>query len=479
MTDIDAYISVHEKPTIGRRTALKAGAAAGAFAAFAALGSQPAGAQGRSGRKSSPDYGPLYPTRDLVTGLELLALPEGFSYMSYGWTGQIMDDGRPTPTDHDGMAVVAQKMNGSQVVMVRNHENSEGEGPQAFVEGGMYNPRQFGGTTNLVFDLKKKRFVESYNSLGGTVRNCAGGLTPWRSWISCEETFHTFDDGRFGDVNHGYIFDVPAYRPSNGVPIRSAGRFSHEAVAVDPRTGIVYETEDARPSGLFAYHNPGGPGHLEDGGDLYAYAITDDPGADLSASFANGTRFQGEWVKVEDPEGREGRPLDSAPGAALFSRLEGIWYTRGNIVFISTDGGDAGLGQVWLLNPKNDELRLIYESTDPAVLDGPDNVAATAAGALLLCEDGDSDPKRMIGLSRSGDLFDFCHNNIELKAGDIDVIDGIYPGTKDNFWDDAVGDYTSREWAGATFHGDWLFANIQSPGVTFAITGPWFLGALG
>jgi secreted PhoX family phosphatase len=341
----------------------------------------------------------------------------------------------------------------------------------------MYNPAQYGGTTNMVFDLRRKKFVRSYTSLGGTIRNCAGGLTTWRSWISCEETFHPWGEGPQG-FNHGYIFDVPAYRPSNGQPIKSAGRFSHEAVAVDPRTGWVYETEDARPAGLFLYKNPGGNSGLADGGDLYAWKVKGEDGADLAKSYEIGTVLQGEWVKVEDPEGKVGRPLDSAPGAALFSRLEGIWYSRGLFIIISTDGGDADLGSVWILNPKNNELRLVYESTDAAVLDGPDNVAATAAGNILLCEDGDSNPKRLVGLSNKGDLFHFAENNIELAEGDLDKIDAVFPGTKANFWDDAVGSFTSREWAGATFFGDWLFVNIQSPGVTFAITGPWFRGGL-
>lgn len=69
-------------------------------------------------------------------------------------------------------------------------------------------------------------------------------------------------------------------------------------------------------------------------------------------------------------------------------------------------------------------------------------------------------------------------NNVILTEGDIDKVDAVYPGVKDNFLcDDPVGSYTSREFAGATFYGKWLFVNIQSPGITFAITGPWNRGA--
>ncbi len=471
---------LHEPTTFGRRSVLKGSAAAAAAVGFTALASAPAEAVAMSQRddRRSPDYGPLSVVNDQATGLPLLALPEGFSYTSFGWTGQIMGDGRPTPTDHDGMAVVAKK--GSIISMVRNHELSQGEGPQSFVEGGMYNPDQFGGCTNLFFDLNTGKFVDDYVSQGGTIRNCAGGLTPWKSWITCEETFHPWGEGPQG-FNHGYVFDVPGFGISNGQPIRSAGRFSHEAIAVDPATGWVYLTEDARPSGLFQYRNPGGKARLEDGGELYCLALKGEPDADMSQSFENGKTFNVEWVKVEDPEGVNGRPLDSAPGAALFSRLEGAWYRpqgSGLIYFISTDGGDAGLGQVYTLRPKDNKLKMVYESRDASVLDGPDNVAITRRGGVLLCEDGDSNPKRLIGLSRSGSIFEFAQNQIVLEDGDIDKIDAVYPGTKENFWDNTVGDFRSREWAGATFYGDWLFVNIQSPGVTFAITGPWRNGTL-
>lgn len=457
-----------------RRTMLKVGAAGAASIAFGALAQQPAGANTRPARKSA-DYGPLVPTRDLATGLELLALPRGFEYRSYGWTGQIMGDGRPTPTDHDGMAVVARR--NQRIALVRNHELSAGEGPQSLVDGGMYNPAEFGGTTNMVFNTATGLFEEDWTSLGGTIRNCAGGLTPWRSWISCEETFHPWGEREDG-FNHGYIFDVPGFGKSDGTPIRSAGRFSHEAVAVDPRSGIVYETEDARPSGLYAYRNPGGRARLRDGGDLYAMVIKGIPDADMSQSYEIGDSFKIDWVQVADPEGKVGKPFDSAPGAARFSRLEGIWYDGGVMYFVSTDGGEMGLGQIWALRLSTRTLSLVYESRDSSVLDGPDNIAISPNGGIMLCEDGDSNPKRLIGLSQRGEIFNFCENLINLAEGDIDTIDAVYPGTKENFWDDTVGSFTSREWAGATFYGRWLFANVQSPGVTFAITGPWGQGAL-
>ena len=491
---IEQTTPASETTTLDRRGFVRAGMLGGAASlAFGALTAQARGFHDHNPHKGhdrghrhnqSPDYGPLKPAKCQATGLTLLALPAGFEYLSFGWTGQRMDDGRPTPTDHDGMAVCGRR--GHTIAMVRNHELSAGESNQCYVDGGMYNPAEYGGTTTLEFDLIRGRFTRSYTSLGGTIRNCAGGPTPWDSWISCEETFHTWRDG---DYNHGYLFDVPAFGISNGQPIRAAGRFSHEAVAVDPKTGVVYETEDAGSSAFYKYVQPGagdrnwrGRHHrgegLRDGGKLYALVVKDTPSKDCRGGFTPGDTFDVTWELVTDPEGIHGRAFDSAPNAAIFSRGEGCWEDDGNIYFVSTDGGTARLGQVWVYNPRRETLTLVYESTDASDVDGPDNIAISPRGGIILCEDGSSNPKRMIGLNHRGETFPFAENRIILEDGDIDKIDSIYPGTRSDFHDNVTGDYRSREWAGATFYGDWLFANIQSPGVTFAIRGPWKKGCL-
>jgi secreted PhoX family phosphatase len=247
-----------------RRVFLKRAATATATAAipFTAFLSRAEASPGSEQRRGpSPEYGPLAPVRDETTGLPLLMLPAGFTYLSFGWTGDLLSNGTLTPGAHDGMAAFraygrqrsgggaegddrernggeldeAGQHRGHLVHLVRNHERGRGTP----FSGVAYDLQAAGGTTTLVFDSRRGELVEAYDSISGTLRNCAGGVTPWDSWLTCEETTE------FTTVPHGYVFDVPCDGPGDPTPIREMGRFSHEAVAVDPRTGCIYETEDA------------------------------------------------------------------------------------------------------------------------------------------------------------------------------------------------------------------------------------------
>lgn len=495
MDPLKQYLSQFDKPQalhgIDRRGFLRAGSAGVAGVAFSAFGAAAfADGRGKHGgydhdwwfkdrhhdwrRRWSRDYGDLRPAVDETTGLALLALPRGFRYRSYGWRGQKMIDGARTPAGHDGMAVVARQ--DKRIVMVRNHELSSGGRPRCICPGAEYNSNESGGTTNLVFDLHSEQFEASWCSLAGTIRNCAGGPTPWGSWMSCEETFHPWY-GRGDGFNHGYIFEVPGFGIGNGAPIFDAGRFSHEATATDPRTGYLYETEDATPSALYRYV-PKTYGAYAAGGELYALTVVGEPGKDMTGSFENGRRFRVDWVRVEDPEGVDGRPYDSADGAAQFARLEGCWYEGGYIYFVSTSGGDAGHGQIYVYDPRRDILEMLYESPSAEAMDGPDNIAISPRGGIILCEDGGNDPQRLVGLTRRGDAFPFAENRIVLNDSDLGVLESLFPGVAAGEGAITAGTYTGSEWAGATFYDDWLFVNIQTPGVTFAITGPWNRGEL-
>jgi uncharacterized protein len=442
-----------------RGAAVAAGATA--FAPFDALAARTANAAVQK-RAFSVDYGPLFPARDQVTGLELLRLPRGFEYLTYSWRGDAMTDELATPGAHDGMAAFRI---GDRVTLVRNHEQGSFSGKFA---DPAYDPDANGGTTNLAFDPDKGEFVDSRASLSGTIRNCAGGPTPWRTWLTCEETTAI---NPVSGVRHGYILEVPADASGNPEPMKAMGRFSHEAVAVDPATGWVYETEDANPSGLYRFI-PAVPGDLTAGGTLEMLVI--DGGAYDTRADGTGTTYDStSWVRIDDPDWAPGQPSTVQQGidkgGAVFARLEGIWYGDGKLYIVSTSGGPIGQGQIFEYEPASGALRVLYASPAADILNNPDNITVSPRGGIMLCEDG-SGLEYLHGLTPDGEIFRFAANNIVVPAEGIPGKPAIAPGN-----------YTGSEWAGATFepkNGNWLFVNIQSPGVTFAITGPWRKGAL-
>ncbi|MFO0948604.1 MAG: DUF839 domain-containing protein [Planctomycetota bacterium] len=417
-------------------------------------------------------YGPLRPTKDETTGHDLLLLPEGFRYVSFGWTGDLLDDGSPTPGAHDGMAALSQ--DGSLITLVRNHEVGE-PGPSMADASLTYDPQAGGGCTRLVFDGAQRKLVSATAVLGGTHRNCAGGPTPWGTWLSCEETVDDAHGSAEGkplpfEKDHGYIFEVPSNGAVQPTPLRDMGRFVHEAVAVDPATGIVYETEDQHTAGFYRFL-PKTPGKLEDGGHLQMMKA--EGRTDLRQGATANESISVRWVDIVEPGRHHSPGTNDGLGvftqgkirdATTFARLEGCYHGGGKIYFVSTSGGDARLGQIWEYDPKNELLRLVFESPSSHILDYPDNVTMSPRGGLVLCEDGDQRAERLCGLTLDGQLFPLAQNNMVLA------------GQKNGF----TGDFRTQEWCGTTFSpdGQWLFANLQTPGLTVAITGPWNAGPL-
>ena len=411
----------------------------------------------------SAGYGPLHPA-----GPEL-ALPEGFSYAVLGVEGHPMSDGRPTPRAHDGMGLFP--VSDDVVRLVRNHEDQDPPGvasPLASAELA-YDPLAGGGTTTLEVQLDadgRPTLLRDFVSLGGTTINCAGGVTPWRTWLSCEET--TWGPGRGWSVPHGYVFEVPADAdgPVKAVPIPEMGRFVHEAIAVDPETGFVYETEDYNRRAGFYRFRPRTPGVLADGGALEMLAVRGRPQADLRTDQRAGVWREVEWVPIEHPDPPEAERRATTvweegyeAGGARFSRLEGCWHDDRSIYFHATNGGDEQLGQVWRYVPADEALVLVFESPSEDVLDSPDNLTVSPRGGILICEDN-SGTTHLRGLAPSGEIFPFARNLLNR-----------------------------REFAGACFSPDGrtLFINLQGDtisvgpgnlGHTFAIWGPWERGAL-
>ncbi|HEX7896877.1 MAG TPA: alkaline phosphatase PhoX [Planctomycetota bacterium] len=446
---------------------------------------------------ATPAFSPE-PAPELVKDPDyVLHLPRGFSYRMISRAGEKMDDGFLVPGAPDGMAAFPGP--DGKTILVRNHELT----PAELRAGGAFGPKHLllsklpkeklfdfgkgkqpglGGTTTLVYDTKSQMLDRHFLSLAGTWRNCAGGTTPWGSWVTCEESVQKKKDDV--EQDHGWCFEVPAAAtsPVDPVPLKAMGRFNHEAIAVDPTSGAVYLTEDrgdrrellpeelvgltSKPvpkpedlgAGLLYRFLPNVPGQLARGGRLQALTIKDKPscftGNWSGERIAVGQSLDVEWMDLEDVESPKDdlRRRGRAAGAAAFERGEGIWTGRDGIYFCCTTGGAAMKGQVWRYVPSPDEgkpgargrLELFLEPNDRSVMENCDNVTVAPWGDLLLCEDGPLG-NSLLGVTREGRLY-----RIAQVAMNRSELCGV-----------CVSPDAST-----------VFVNIQRPGITVAITGP-------
>jgi uncharacterized protein len=383
-------------------------------------------------------YGDLQPTPEETTGEAFLELPRGFRYRIISREGETMSDGNPTPGIFDGTGCYPGPR-GTEI-LIRNHENRSrpNEITVSVPRGKRYDPdtNVRGGNTKLVVDRSSRRVLDSFAVLGGTHTNCAGGVMPWNTWITCEEIFNygsveDNDDPGTG-VPHGFAFEVPADAdgPVDPLPIRDAGRFSHEAVAwLD---GVLYETEDRGNAAFYRFLPDRRPREFGDlatfGGTLQALRVVGRPNANMDEDILPGGTVLVDWVTIEEPNPDQDtvRTEAQAKGAAIFNRTEGIWASNNRVYFDCTEGGrlaDGGLGQVWEYRPRGrngGELTLLFESPGADVLENPDNlVLVPQTGDVWLQEDGDAD-QYIRGVTRRGEIYDFAHtliNRTEFCGG--------------------------------------------------------------
>lgn len=497
-------------------------------------------------------YGPVAPVADLTTGLPILRLPEGFSYRTFAWAGDPMipgvdASGSPLPAgvipnNHDGMAVVRQRRVGrsTELTLIVNHERAfSASSANIIAAGAVYDSGSTtpvggtaasfmaGGTTNVV--LRDGLFVSCQPSLGGTYRNCAGGPTPWGTWLTAEEYVTGLGSATGIGANsvsstgkrHGYVFEVRADAgQTTAVPIVGMGRFSHEAAAVDPVSGFVYLTEDdSNKSGLYRFipnDTRPVPGALEAGGRLQGAKIKGVMNADLTQNVERGDTYEIEWVDIADPDLDRGGLLGSSPllptigastaisgpfrqawrdGAFVMRRGEGIWFSNGKMYIVDTSAsatlGPGSLGSVrsegcvWELDCATQIMRCIYVSPIGYVGNNPDNVTVSPRGGVVLCEDGGSigstatgNPlgrtigARCLGLTPGGDSFVLVENNFNFTTAQLNAVGKNPPS--------GTGNQVGAEFAGACWDptGRVLFVNIYTPGLVCAITGPWARGNL-
>ncbi len=406
----------------------------------------------------------------------ILDLQDGFTYQVISRTGDRMDDGLLVPGKPDGMATFPGPK--GRTILIRNHEVSPDD-PELGPFGAQYELREklatellydagtgkmpcLGGTTTVVFNTDTGEIERQFVSLAGTIRNCAGGPTPWDSWLSCEETVQRAEDPL--EKDHGYNFEVPARADvsvARPIALKEMGRFNHEAVAVDPQSGAVYETED-RDDGLIYRYLPNQPGDLAKGGRLQALCVCDRDSIDTrnweQQLVPTDAPLDVRWIDVTDVESPNDdlRHRGFEAGAARFARGEGMWYGHNTIYFACTSGGAEKCGQIWKYTPSPVEglpeeskqpgkLELFIEPNDGGIIDNADNLTVSPWGDLIVCEDG-SWNQYLVGITPEGGIYKFARNAI-----------------------------SDSELAGSTFSpdGTTLFVNIQHNGLTLAIRGPW------
>ncbi|TAJ73272.1 MAG: DUF839 domain-containing protein [Phenylobacterium sp.] len=472
--------------TLSRRHLLSAAATGAAFAGFSrfadAVAAEPAGA---AYVNEAAGYGPLKPDPAGV-----FDLPEGFSYTVVQRAGDPMSDGLLTPHKLDGMGCFP--LDRDRVILVRNQElrptelhlGAYGKNPElrGKVDRNLVYDRNqddwalSGGTTTLVYDVRKRRLESSHLSLAGSSTNCAGGVTPWGSWLTCEEVLRSAGpnaDGQTLGKSHGWVFEVPSRHKglAQPAPITGMGRFKHEAVCIDPRTGVAYLTEDETDGrGLFYRFLPNDRLVPAKGGRLQALGFRD--GGDSrnwdGKDWAPGAWKDAVWIDLEGVHNPDGdlRDRGHAKGAAWFARGEGIFFGRGELYFTCTSGGPGRLGQILRYKPSRFEgdarekdepgrLQLFVESTDNRVMNMCDNLAVAPWGHLVVCED-------------------------KVESRGVNFLRGVTPAGKVYALGKLARDETAAalpttELAGVCFSpdGTTLFVNAYWPGMTLAVTGPW------
>jgi uncharacterized protein len=471
----DSLLCKDEFMSLSRRRLISAGAVGLAFAGMARYatgqGAPPPTAEGIEAdayRSEVTGYGPL--GRDPAGVFDL---PRGFSYRMVSRFGDAMDDGLVVPGKFDGMGCFG--IDADRVALVRNHELKWPDGDRGPFGPGRINAGKVdraliydhtdtglplvGGTTTLVYHLRTGRLERQHLSLVGTSTNCSGGITPWGSWLSCEETTETA--GLEVMKDHGYVFEVPHDHAGlvSPAPLKALGRFRHEAACVDPGTGIIYMTEDESDGqGLFYRFLPETPGQLHRGGRLQALGFEGggDPRNWESASFwSPGERRKAVWIDLDGADNPYGdlRYRGQDKGAAWFARGEGVFYAPDAVYISCTSGGPSKLGQIMRYRPSDQTIELFLQPDDPAKLEMNDNIAVAPWGHLFVCEDKADGVNYLRAVTPEGRLYT-VGRNAAVAGGDVGM---------------------NSELAGACFSpdGSTLFINIYRPGMTLAITGPW------
>ena len=398
----------------------------------------------------------------------ILKLIKGFNYKIISKQNQIMSDGLPVPGHADGM--ISFKGENGRIILIRNHEIGNFYKIEKLLKlNSLYDYPDYinknkdnffdlgkneklpccGGTTTIIYNPETQKVEKEFLSLAGTLVNCSGGPTPWNTWITCEEIVRNQgDDGL--QKNHGYNFEViPSdnIKLNKAIPLKAMGRFRHEAIAINPKTNIAYQTED-REDGLIYRFIPENSAKYGIKGKLQSLKISIKDTRNWKFNYIEkNKKYNVEWIDLENPDRKEDdlRYDGEQKGASVFARPEGMWFDNNSVYFTCTSGGYNKLGQIWKYHINNNQLELLFESNNSNLMKACDNIIISPWGDIIICEDGKG-RDRLIGIKPNGKTYVIAENILN-----------------------------SAEFAGANFSpdGSILFVNIYSPTLTIAITGPW------